>query len=198
MNGHILSINPMSLNSGPGIRVEIYLSEEAELILTPMETVDRIRKFRPYFGPDGGGVTFKGKKIFKYANYLKETCLICHKAGINTCIETDGVDYDEDLELLNYMDLFIVNINSLPLYNYNNLSIEQLMNIDKLMNNLNEKKIDIWIKQVVRKDLNDSCEYFKNLKKYLGRYDNIKDIEIISDNISDDKLNSFQRILKEV
>lgn len=198
MNGHILSIDPMSLNSGPGIRVEIYISENAELTMTPMETVNRIRKFRPYFGPDSGGVTFKGKEIFKYATYLKETCLTCHKAGINTCIETDGLDYNDDLELLNYTDLFIINISSLPLYNYNNLSIEQLMNVDKLMNHLNEKKINIWIKQVIQKGINDSCEYFKILKKYLDRYDNIKDIEIIGDNISGDKLNSFQRILKEV
>lgn len=198
MNGHILSIDPMSLNSGPGIRVEIYISQNAELTMTPMETVNRIRKFRPYFGPDGGGVTFKGKEIFKYATYLKETCLICHKAGINTCIETDGLDYNDDLELLNYTDLFIINISSLPLYNYNNLSIEQLMNVDKLMNHLSEKKINIWVKQIIKKDINDSDEYIELLKKYLGRYDNIKDIEIIGDDISNDKLSSFQRILKEV
>lgn len=198
MNGNILSIDPMNLNSGPGIRVEIYLSEDAELTMTPLETVNRIRKFRPYFGPDGGGVTFKGKDIFKYADYLKETCLICHKAGINTCIETDGLEYNNNLELLNYTDLFIINIISLPLYNYNDLTIEQLMNIDKLMNHLNEKNINIWIKQAIQKDINDSCEYFEILKKYLGRYDNIKDIEIIGNDISNDKLNSFQRILKEV
>ena len=170
MNGNILSIDPMNLNSGPGIRVEIYLSEDAELTMTPIETVNRIRKFRPYFGPDGGGVTFKGKDIFKYADYLKETCLICHKAGINTCIETDGLDYNNDLELLNYT----------------------------LMNHLNEKNINIWIKQAIQKDINDSCKYFEILKKYLNRYDNIKDIEIIGNDISNDKLNSFQRILKEV
>lgn len=198
MNGHILSIDPMSLTSGPGIRVEIYLDESAELTLTPKETVDRIRKFRPYFGPDGGGVTFKGTNIFKYADYLKETMFICHKAGINTCIETDGLDYSDNKQLLDVIDLAIININSLPLFNYNNLSIEQLMRVDQLINHLSEKKKNIWIKQVIRKELNDSFEYMENLKKYLNRYDNISNIELINYDITDDRLNSFKRILKEV
>lgn len=198
MSGNILSIDPMSLNSGPGIRVEIYLDESAELILTPKETVDRIRKFRPYFGPAGGGVTFKGKDIFKYVDYLKETSVICHKAGINTCIETDGLDYSGNVELLNYIDLAIINIDSLPLFNYNNLSIEQLMNVDSFLNQLNETKKNVWIKQLIKKGLNDSFEYIEFLKKYLSRYDNISNIEIISNDISSDKLDSFRRIIKEV
>ncbi len=198
MSGNILSINPMSFSSGPGIRVEICLDASAELTLTPKETVDRIRKFRPYFGPDGGGVTFKGKDIFKYAIYLNETILICHKAGINTCIETDGLNYSESLELLNWIDLVIIDISSLPLYNYHNLSMEQLMNVDRLINQLSEKRKNVWIKQVIKKGLNDSCEYIELLKKYLGRYNNIGNIEIIGDDISYDKLDSFRRILKEV
>lgn len=198
MDGHVLSIDPMSLTSGPGLRVEIYLDESAELTLTPKETVDRIRKFRPYFGPDGGGVTFKGTNIFKYADYLKETMFICHKAGINTCIETDGLDYTDNKQLLDVIDLVIININSLPLFNYNNLSIEQLMKVDRLINHLSEKKKNIWIKQVIRKELNDSFEYMEHLRKYLNRYDNISNIELVNYDITDDRLDSFKRILKEV
>lgn len=198
MDGHVLSIDPMSLTSGPGLRVEIYLDESAELTLTPKETVDRIRKFRPYFGPDGGGVTFKGTNIFKYADYLKETMFICHKAGINTCIETDGLDYTDNKQLLDVIDLTIININSLPLFNYNKLSIEQLMKVDRLINHLSEKKKNIWIKQVIRKELNDSFEYMEHLKKYLNRYDNISNIELVNYDITDDRLDSFKRILKEV
>lgn len=195
MDGHVLSIDPMSLTSGPGLRVEIYLDESAELTLTPKETVDRIRKFRPYFGPDGGGVTFKGTNIFKYADYLKETMFICHKAGINTCIETDGLDYTDNKQLLDVIDLVIININSLPLFNYNNLSIEQLMKVDRLINHLSEKKKNIWIKQVIRKELNDSFEYMEHLRKYLNRYDNISNIELVNYDITDDRLDSFKRIL---
>lgn len=198
--GKISTMNPMSFDSGPGIRVEVQLSNEDDengIELTPNELVDRIRKFRPYFGPDGGGVTFKGN-IFEQAKFIEDTCHICHKAGINTCIETTGNDYIDDTNILNYVDIVIININGLPLYNYDNLDIEYLMNTNKLVNKLNEQNLKTWIKQIIKKDLNNSIDYIYALKKYVNMYDNIENIQIFSDDVSEEKINEFYEILKEV
>lgn len=198
MNGHILDIDPMNDCSGPGYRVLITLDKNSELEMSPKDTVDRIRKFRPYIGPEGGGVTFKGD-LFSQIKYLEETCHICHKAGFTTCIITDGCDYkyQSENELLNQIDLVILNINSLPLYNYNDYSTEKLMEINKFTNHLNEIKKPLWIKQVITKDLNDNEKYILALKKYIRMFDNIMDIELISDNIPDIEMNEFKKILSE-
>lgn len=198
MEGYIESIEPMSFDNGPGIRVDIRLDNQANIKLTPKETVDRIRKFRPYFGPDGGGVTITGEDIFKQREFLKETFKICHKAGINTCIKTNGIDYIEDIELFKNIDLVLLEIISLPLYNYNNLSDKKLMNIHRFINKLNEQQIDVWVKQIIKKDVNNTEEYMHHLKKYIMMYDNIKDIELIADGITEEELENFKRILKEV
>lgn len=195
----IYSMNPMSFDSGPGIRVEVVLCEDTDdgIELTSKELVDRIRKFRPYFGPDGGGVTFKGNDIFKYSKYLEEVCLICHKAGINTCIETNGINYNNDSMLLDNIDLVILKIESLPLYNYNNLSIDSMMNTSNLINDLNEKNINICIKQVIESGINDTIDYIEVLKKYVSMY-NINDVELISNDLDDNKLLELKNILNEV
>lgn len=176
----IESINPMSFDSGPGIRVEVILSDNQDegIDLTPNELVDRIRKFRPYFGPDNGGVTFKGNNIFLHCDYINKTCKICHKAGITTCIQTTGNEYNDQEEIFDNVDLFILSVNGLPLYNYNNLSVDELMSTNNFMNKLNERKIPVWLKQEFIKDINDNDEYIGSLKKYIGMYDNIENVDV--------------------
>lgn len=196
MNGRVLNIDPMNNDSGPGYRVLITLDNNSELEMSAKDTVDRIRKFRPYIGPEGGGVTFKGD-LFSQGKYLEETCHICHKAGFTTCIITDGCNYKYNSELLNQIDLVILDIGSLPLYNYNEYSTEKLMDINKFVNHLNEIKKPLWIKQVISKDLNDNEKYILALKKFIRMFDNIYDIELLSDNVSNEDMNEFKRILSE-
>lgn len=198
MKGHILSFDPMNNSSGPGYRVLITLDDNSELEMSATETVDRIRKFRPYIGPESGGVTFTGD-LFSQKRYLEETCHICHKAGFTTCIITDGCNYkyNDEINLLNQVDIVILNINSLPLYNYNDYSTEKLMEINKFVNHLNEIKKPLWIKQVITKDLNDNERYILALKKFIKMFDNIADIELLCDNVSDSDMNEFKKILSE-
>ena len=195
----IYSMNPMSFDSGPGIRVEVVLCDDNSegIQLSSKELVDRIRKFRPYFGPDAGGVTFKGVNIFNYSNYLEEVCTICHKAGISTCIETNGIDYVNNMNLLNNIDFVILKIESLPLFNYNNFSIDNMMNVSNLINDINDKKINIFIKQFIEKGINDTMDYIAALKKYITMY-NIKNVELVSTDLDENKLLELKRVLDEV
>lgn len=99
-------INPLTFDNGPGIRVKVVLSNNGSILLTPNELVDRIRKFRPYIELDNGGVTFTG--IISDIEALSSTCLICHKAGINTCIELTNYSDEYDI-ILKYIDAVILN-----------------------------------------------------------------------------------------
>ena len=103
---NIKEINPITENNGPGIRVEVVLTKDIGISLTPNEVVDRIRKFRPYIELNGGGVTFVGDIC--NIEELASTCMICHKAGINTCIELNKYIKEYDL-ILKYIDVIIIN-----------------------------------------------------------------------------------------
>lgn len=191
----IESINPMSFDSGPGIRVEVILSKESGILLTVNELVNRIRKFRPYFGVDGGGVTFKGDVFLDY-DYLYNICRLCNKSGINVCIETNGLLYNSDLDIFKYLDLVILSIESLPLLNYNNNSVDELMNVDKFITDCEFNDVNIFIKQEIFKNINDTRLYIELLKKYLSKFNNIIDINLYTkDNID---INDLKIYLCEV
>ena len=103
---NIKEINPITYDNGPGIRVKVVISRDGNISLTPNELVDRIRKFRPYIELNNGGVTFIGD-IYDIEE-LSITCCICHKAGINTCIELDNYNDKYDI-ILKYIDILILN-----------------------------------------------------------------------------------------
>ena len=136
-------INPMTVNNGPGIRVEVVLTKNNQLSFTPNELVDRIRKFRPYIELNNGGVTFKG--IITNIEALADTCHICHKAGINTCIEL--TDYKEEYNIiLKYIDIVILNnleyIDNIKKYNNIEIYIRNNNYTKDLLNENNIKVID--------------------------------------------------------
>ena len=190
---YIESINPMSFDSGPGIRVEVIFNKENGLSLSVNELIDRIRKFRPYFGPNGGGVTFKGD-IFNDTTYLCDVCKLCNKAGINICFETNALDYNNDLNIFKYLELVILSIESLPLLNYNNISVDELMNVDKFISDCELNNINIIVKQEILVNINDNIKYIESLKKYLNKFNNIIDVRLYSDNNMDE----LNRCLNEV
>jgi pyruvate formate lyase activating enzyme len=195
--GKVLEINPMSLNSGPGFRVEVILSSNDEgVLLTPNQLVDRIRKFRPYIELNNGGVTFKGDNIFLQSNYIDEVSHICHKAGIPACIMCNANNYNGE-DISKHIDFVILSITGLPVYNYNNLTDTEFNNIDKFIKQVCNKNIPIYINQEIIKGKNDNKEYIKELKKYLKVYQNIKQIDIIG-NIEEESLDELRKVLNEV
>ena len=195
--GKVLEINPMSLNSGPGFRVEVILSSNDEgVLLTPNQLVDRIRKFRPYIELNNGGVTFKGENIFSQSNYIDEVSHICHKAGFRACIMCNANNYNGE-DISKHIDFVILSITGLPVYNYNNLTDTEFNNIDKFIKQVCNKNIPIYINQEIIKGKNDNKEYIKELKKYLKVYQNIKQIDIIG-NIEEESLDELRKVLNEV
>ena len=196
--GKILEINPMSVISGPGIRVEVILSSDDNgLDLTPNQLVDRIRKFRPYIELNDGGVTFKGDNIFLHSDFIEETSHILHKSGFKVCIMCCAHNYNCNEDIMKYIDLVILNINSLPLYNYNNLTDIEFLNIDKFIKDVTKKNIPLWINQEIKKDINDNKEYIKELKNYLNVYQNIEQIDIIG-NIENESLDELKKVINKV
>ena len=105
IEGYIHSIESMGLVDGPGIRTVVFfqgcrlrcrychnpdtwaMRSGKEQIFTPEQLVNKLLRFKPYFG-DNGGVTFSGGEPLLQKDFLCEVLRLCKHAGIHTCIDT--------------------------------------------------------------------------------------------------------------
>ena len=96
--GRIHSWESMGLVHGPGIRTVVFLQgcrlrcrychnpDTWELcgkgtLESPEETADRLMRFKPYYGTDGG-VTFSGGEPLLQKEFLTEGLALCKSRGI--------------------------------------------------------------------------------------------------------------------
>ena len=103
IEGYIHSIESMGLVDGPGIRTVVFfqgcrlrcrychnpdtwaMRSGKEQIFTPEQLVNKLLRFKPYFG-DNGGVTFSGGEPFLQAAALcAVTMLFC--LGMPRCLQ---------------------------------------------------------------------------------------------------------------
>lgn len=193
MKGNINSIETMGLVDGPGVRVVVFFQgcplrccfchnpetwfvENKELI-SPRELVDRILKYKNYFGDDGG-VTFSGGEPLLQHDFLLECLRLCKKENINTCLDTSGYGYNYD-DILDLVDLVIFDIKSIDNLQYKYITgkdIDVSLEFLKKCQKLNKR---MWIRQVIVPGLNDSSSYINDLKSFISKLNNIEKIELL-------------------
>ena len=125
IEGYIHSIESMGLVDGPGIRTVVFfqgcrlrcrychnpdtwtMRSGKEQIFTPEQLVNKLLRFKPYFG-DNGGVTFSGGEPLLQKDFLCEVLRLCKHAGIHTCIDTAGCGCGGYEEILAHTDLVLL------------------------------------------------------------------------------------------
>lgn len=194
MIGKINSFETLGLVDGPGIRVVIFLQgcplrclfchnpetwkSNSDLTMTPQQTVDFIKKYKNYFGEDGG-VTFSGGEPLNQPDYLLETLKLCKQEGINTCLDTSGVFTKNVKEILEYTDLVILDIKAIDAESYykmTNHSIDKFLEFLNICQSLNKP---LWLRQVIVPGINDSVEYIYKLKEVVKNIKNVQKIELL-------------------
>lgn len=194
MIGKINSFETLGLVDGPGIRVVIFLQgcplrclfchnpetwkSNSDLTMTPQQTVDFIKKYKNYFGEDGG-VTFSGGEPLNQPDYLLETLKLCKQEGINTCLDTSGVFTKNVEELLEYTDLVILDIKAIDAegyYKMTNHSIDKFLEFLNICQSLNKP---LWLRQVIVPGINDNVEYINKLKEFIKNIKNVQKIELL-------------------
>ena len=127
VKGSIDSVETMGLVDGPGIRYVVFLQGcklrclfchnpetwkmEEKNMTTAEELIDKIKRYKNYFGKEGG-VTFSGGDPLCQPEFLLECLKRCKQEGIHTCLDTSGVGCNKELypEILSYTDLVILDI----------------------------------------------------------------------------------------
>ena len=196
MHGNINSIETMGLVDGPGIRMVIFLqgcplrclfchnpetwNTKENMIMTPEEVLKKVLRYKNYFGNEGG-ITFSGGEPLLQPEFLLETLKLCKENGINTALDTAGVNNNigNKEEILKYVDLVIWDIKAIDKEEYKKMTskeIDESLEFIALCQKLNKK---MWLRQVIVPGINDTKEYILKLKNFIKPLKNIKKVELL-------------------
>lgn len=193
MIGKINSIETMGLVDGPGVRFVVFMQGCPNRCIfchnpetwnlnsgydeTPEKLIQKILKYKNYFG-DNGGVTFSGGEPLMQPEFLLECLKLCKKNGINTCLDTSGIGKNYN-EILKYTDLVILDVKAIDSDNFKKIANNDFNEYIKFLNLCQEMNVDLWIRQVIIPGINDTNAYIEDLAKFLKKIKNIKRVELL-------------------
>ncbi len=195
IKGYISSIQTLGTLDGPGVRFVAFMQgcnlrcgcchnpetweTDGGTEYTADELFNKSERYRSYFGKDGG-VTLSGGEPILQPEFCTEFFSLCHKNGINTCLDTSGsILNDKIKKLLSQTDRVLLDIkytDNLMYEKYAGCKIEAPL---KFLDYLNEKNIHTTLRQVIIPDLNDTEENAKALAQIIKKYFCIDKIELL-------------------
>lgn len=186
MTGFVHSIQSFGAVDGPGIRFVVFLQGcplrcacchnpdtwqiKSGTEYAAEDIANKAVRYKEYFGKEGG-ITVSGGEPLLQADFVREIFNLCHENGINTCLDTSGCVFNNDVKaLLEVTDRVLLDIKytSDELYrNYVGCSINKPL---KFIDYLNTQKIKTTLRQVIIPGINDSEENIKKLQKIKDRF----------------------------
>ena len=195
MTGYIHSFQSLGATDGPGIRFVVFtqgcnlrcgcchnpdthkMNEGTQY--TAEEIVKRTARFKEYFGAEGG-LTVSGGEPLLQAEFVKELFELCHKEGINTCLDTSGSIMNETVKsLLKVTDRVLLDVK----YTTNELYLTHagcgLQTVLDFLGYLESEKIPVTLRQVIIPTLNDNEENILELKQIASAHGCIDKTELL-------------------
>lgn len=196
IKGSIDSVETMGLVDGPGIRYVVFLQGcklrclfchnpetwkmEEKNMTTAEELIDKIKRYKNYFGKEGG-VTFSGGDPLCQPEFLLECLKQCKQEGIHTCLDTSGVGCNKELypEILSYTDLVILDIKAVTPEAYKKMTGYPMKDFSEFLELCQKLEKKLWLRQVIVPGINDTEEYILELKKYIKNIKNVERVELL-------------------
>jgi len=196
VKGSIDSVETMGLVDGPGIRYVVFLQGcklrclfchnpetwkmEEKNMTTAEELIDKIKRYKNYFGKEGG-VTFSGGDPLCQPEFLLECLKKCKQEGIHTCLDTSGVGCNKELypEILSYTDLVILDIKAVTPEAYKKMTGYPMKDFSEFLELCQKLEKKLWLRQVIVPGINDTEEYILELKKYIKNIKNVERVELL-------------------
>lgn len=191
---NVHSFESLGTYDGPGIRLVVFLQGCAFKCLycanpdtitfkggtpTPFEDIMRkARNQRPFFGKLGG-ITISGGEPLWQAAELKKLFKQLKEEGFNTCIDSNGNVFSDDVkELMEYTDLVLLDIKHINPERHQKLTGKSNETTLKFAQYLREKNIRTWMRYVLVPGYSDQPEYLHQMGKRFQEYGNIEKLEI--------------------
>jgi pyruvate formate lyase activating enzyme len=151
-------------------------SESTEI--TPTELVEKIEKYKNYYGNDGG-VTFSGGEPLLQPEFLLECLKLCKEKNIHTCLDTAGFGFGKYDEILNYVDLVILDIKAVEEQEYTKITGQKMKKFFEFLETAQKLNKKLWLRQVIVPNINDDKEHIEELKELASKIKNVEKIELL-------------------
>ena len=194
ISGKIHSWESMGLVDGPGIRTVVFLqgcrlrclychnpdtwAKEGGTLETVDEVMARLRRFRPYYGMEGG-VTFSGGEPLLQREFLTEILSRCRQEGIHTCLDTAGCGAGGYEEILKNTDLVLFDIKHYTEEGYRHITGRSPEESLHFLSLVQEMGIPLWLRHVVVPGLTDSEEHLEGLWSYIQTLRGVQRVELL-------------------
>lgn len=195
IKGSVHSIQSLGTVDGPGIRFVVFLQgcnlrcgcchnpDTWEIAggseYTPEQIVNMAKRYKEYFGASGG-ITISGGEPLLQAEFCCEVFKLCHKEGINTCLDTSGSILNDSVKkLLTVTDRILLDIKYTNDEQYREnvgCSIEEPL---RFLAYLQTQKIPTTLRQVIIPSLTDNEESVVFLKRLAEKYSVVDKIELL-------------------
>ena len=194
MNGYIDSIESFGLVDGPGIRTVVFLKgcqlrclycHNPEMwkmngsTISPDELVSKIKRNKPYFKRNHGGVTFSGGEPLLQKDFLIAVMTKLRQENIHIALDTAGVGIGDYDKILSLVDLVLFDVKYADKEGYQKLTGYPIDESEKFIEALNKSGKPVWIRQVIVPSMMDNEDYLKKLALYLNKINNIEKIEFL-------------------
>ncbi|MCL3780216.1 pyruvate formate lyase-activating protein [Prolixibacteraceae bacterium JC049] len=188
------SIESLGTYDGPGIRMVVFLQgcnfacaycANADTIPTKggketdiEELLQLSRSQRPFFGTIGG-VTVSGGEPLLQAKSLIELFKKLKAEKFNTCIDTNGSVFTDDVkELMEYTDLVLLDIKHIDEEQHIKLTEKRNEKSLQFADYLKEIDKPIWLRYVLVPGWTDNPDHLHQLGERLKEHTNIEKLEI--------------------
>lgn len=194
-SGRIHSIQSLGTVDGPGVRFVVFMqgcnlrcgcchnpdtwSLSGGTVYTPEEILKKVVRYREYF-KDKGGITISGGEPLLQPEFVHEVFRLCHEAGINTCLDTSGSLWNEQIQaLLAETDRVLLDIKYTTDTAYRRYAGCGIDGPLQFLQYLNQQKIPVTLRQVIIPTLNDTEDNILALRDIATKHPCVDKIELL-------------------
>lgn len=201
ITGKIHSIESFGSADGPGVRYLVFLQgcqmrckychnpdtwafEKGEE-QTPEQVLTKALRYKSYWGKNGG-ITVSGGEALLQIDFLVELFKLAKQKGIHTTVDTSGGPFTREgeffakfQELIQYTDLFLLDIKHIDTDAHRELTGKTNENILDMARYLSDQKKDVWIRHVLVPGITDNEAQLHKLHDFIESLDNVKRVEVL-------------------
>lgn len=198
LKGRIHSTESFGTVDGPGVRFVVFfqgcpmrclychnpdtwpIGEGTET--TVEELLKEYRRNKSFYKT--GGITATGGEPLMQLPFLTELFRKAKEEGIHTCLDTSGIMYrkgreKEFQELFQYLDLVLLDFKHSTPQGHIELTGQKQEPVLNFASALEEAGIPMIVRHVVVPGITDKEEHLKSLGHLIGRYRNLKGLEVL-------------------
>lgn len=195
VTGQVHSFQSLGAVDGPGLRTVVFLqgcplrcvychnpdtwSVDGGERYTPQEVLQKVLRFRPYFGKTGGVTVSGGEPLLQW-RFVTELFRLLRQAGVHTALDTSGMgNADGAKEVLQHTDLVLCDLKFSTEEDYAAHSGGSLRRVLAFLHQTEEMQVPLWIRHVVVPGLTDGEAHIRTIAKLARSFTNLKKLELL-------------------